>query len=286
MFKDIERFVNWVRRRNPTAYTWKSYTYDLKQFVEIIGDKEPAELTLFDIDEYLTRLADRGFKPNTINRRIATVTSFYRFLAQEQPNLDIPILPCRHTVRAPKKLPRPAAQSDVEALFAVIEDVRDRAIFLLMLRCGLRVSEVAKLNLNDIYFDETPYRILVHGKNSKERSVYLTGQAAVVLKAYLATRPDSACEAVFLTYQELRIGVRGIQKRLQRYCRIAGIHITAHQLRHNFANDLILADVPVTSIQTLMGHAWITTTELYLSANNAKVRQDYVLASDQIEGWL
>jgi site-specific recombinase XerD len=286
MFKDINRFVNWVRRRNPTAYTWKSYTYDLHQFAEIIGDKQPADLTLFDIDDYLIKLADRGLKPNTINRRIAAVTSFYRFLAQEQPELESPVLPYRHTVRAPKKLPRSASQADVEQLFAVIDNVRDQAIFLLMLRCGLRVSEVAKINLKDIYFDEDPHRLLVHGKNSKERPVYLSDQAAVVLKAHLKVRPESESEAVFLTYQEQRIGVRGIQKRIQKYGRLSAVHLTAHQLRHNFANDLVLADVPVTSIQHLMGHAWVATTELYLSANNAKVKQDYHIASQKTGGWL
>lgn len=88
-----------------------------------------------------------------------------------------------------------------------------------------------------------------------------------------------------MTYQEKRIGVRGIQKRLQRYGKRAEVEITAHQLRHNFANNLVLADVPVTSIQHLMGHAWVATTELYLSANNGKVKQDYLLASQQIEVW-
>lgn len=285
MYKDIQRFVNWVRRRNPDAYTWKSYTYDLKQFTEIIGNKALREVTLFDIDRYIATLADRGLKPNSINRRVAAVTSLYRFLAQESPNIESPILPHRHTLRAPKKLPRSAGQDDVERLFAVIEDKRDFAIFLLMLRCGLRVSEVTKLNLNDLYFDEETPRILVHGKNGKERSVYVSDQATEALNSYLVLRPEVDSDAVFLTYQEKRIGVRAIQKRIKRYRDKAGVHITSHQLRHNIANNLILADVPVTSIQHLMGHAWVATTELYLSANNGKVKQDYVVASRQIEVW-
>lgn len=285
MFEEIDRFVNWVRRRNPTAYTWKSYTYDLKQFAEIVGNRDPAELTLFDIDTYLAELSARGLKPNTINRRIAAVTSFYRFLTQERPELESPILPHRHTVRAPRKLPRPATPGDVRRLFEVIKSIRDRAIFTLMLRCGLRVSEVAKLNLRDLYLGETSPRLLVHGKNSKERSVYLSAETNETFKRYVDQRPPAETEAVFLTYQLKRLGIRGIQKRLAAYGRRARVHITAHQLRHTFANDLVVADVPVTSIQHLLGHAWVATTELYLAANHPKVKQDFYAATRRMGVW-
>jgi site-specific recombinase XerD len=168
----------------------------------------------------------------------------------------------------------------VEKLFAVIEDVRDRAIFLLMLRCGLRVSEVARLSLRDLFLEECPPRLRIHGKNDRERSVYLSAEAAAALRRYLDKRPQTLNETVFLTYAQEGIGVRGIQKRLQRYRQAAGIELTAHQLRHNFANNLVLADVPVTSIQKLLGHVWVGTTQNYIAANDSKVKADFLKAAE------
>ena len=118
-----------------------------------------------------------------------------------------------------------------------------------------------------------------------ERSVYLSAQVVAALNAYLAQRPKVLDELVFLTYAEVGIGVRGIQKRLQQYCRAADIELTAHQLRHCFANNLVLADVPVTSIQKLLGHVWIGTTQNYLAANDSKVKADFIKAAEWLESW-
>lgn len=285
MFKEIEQFVNWVRRRNPDAHTWRSYQSDLAQFIDLVGEKSPAEIAIQDIDNFINQQVQKGMKAVTVKRRLAAIASLFQFLADEQPGLVSPVIPHRHTIRIPFKLPRSIPQSEIEAVFSVIDSVRDKAIFMLMLRCGLRVSEVSKLTLKDVYLAESPIRLLVNGKNSRERSVYLSQQATYTLRRYLSERKETTCENIFLTYDRRPLGVRGIQKRLKQYCEIADVQFTPHQLRHNFANDLVLANVPVTSIQKLMGHAWITTTELYLSANNPKVKQDFYSATKEMEGW-
>ena len=154
-----------------------------------------------------------------------------------------------------------------------------------MLRCGLRVSEVARLRLRDLFLAERPPRLRIHGKNDRERSVYLSSEAVKALNRYLDERPKVVNETVFLTYAQEGIGVRGIQKRLQRYRQMAGIELTAHQLRHNFANNLVMADVPVTSIQKLLGHAWVGTTQNYIAANDAKVKADFIKATQWLEAW-
>ena len=285
MFTDIERFVNYLRRRNPGADTAKSYRYHLHKFAEIVGDCDPADVTLHDIDDFIAFQADRGLKSSSINRSLTAITSFYQFLADEQPTLDCPVLHHRHHLRDHERLPRAVPREEIEKLFAVIRDVRDRAIFLLMLRCGLRVSEVANLRLHDIFWQERPPRACIRGKNSKERSVYLSAQVVRALQRYLAERPNVVVELLFLTYAEQGIGVRGIQKRLKRYCRAAGVALTAHQLRHCFANNLVLAEVPVTSIQKLLGHVWVGTTQNYLAANDSKVKADFIKASVWLEDW-
>ena len=285
MFSDIDRFVKWLRRRNPHADTAKSYQYHLRKFTEVVGDCAPTDVTLYDIDDFIAFQAERGLKSSSINRSLTAVTSFYRFLADEDPTLDCPVLRHRHWLRDHQRLPRAVPKEEVEKLFAVIEDLRDKAIFLLMLRSGLRVSEVARLTLRDLFLAESPPRLRIHGKNDRERSVYLSAATALALNAYLEARPKVENDTVFLTYAGAGIGVRGIQKRLQQYRQLAGIELTAHQLRHNFANNLVLADVPVTSIQKLLGHVWVGTTQNYIAANDAKVKADFIKATEWLEAW-
>ncbi len=285
MFNEIDRFVNWMRRRNREADTAKSYRYHLLKFTQIVGDGSPADVTLHDIDTFIEFQADRGLKSCSINRSLTAITSFYRFLGDEDPTLECPVLRHRHWLRDHQRLPRAVSKGEVEKLFAVIDDERDRVIFLLMLRSGLRISEVTKLKLRDLFLDERPPRLHIHGKNSKERAVYLSAETVKALNRYLAQRPKVVNELVFLTYAHEGIGVRGIQKRLQQYRQVAGVELTAHQLRHNFANNLVLADVPVTSIQKLLGHVWVGTTQNYIAANDSKVKADFVKAAEWLEAW-
>lgn len=285
MLVEVERFINWQRRRNAEARTWRDYAYDLRQFVEMVGDKPPGAITFRDIDRFVTEQAACGFKPATINRRLATIASLYTFLLDEDPSLTCPVLARRHGLRQPQRLPRPVPHEDLEKFFAIISDLRDRAMFLLMLRCGLRISEVANLTLADLYLAEEYPRLVARGKGGKERSVYLSPQTERTLRAYLAERPRTACDSVFLSYQLTGLSTTAIHDRLILYREAAGVDLTAHRLRHTFANDLVGVDVPVTTIQKLLGHAWLETTQTYIAANDRQVQADYYAASLKLEGW-
>ena len=133
MLTEVDRFVNWIRRRNPEARTWRDYSYDLKQFVAVVGDQPPRSITFQDVDRFVTSQADQGFKPATINRRLAAITSLYVFLSDEDPTLICPVLWHRHGLREPQRLPRPVQAEILRRFFAVIDDRRDRAMFTLML---------------------------------------------------------------------------------------------------------------------------------------------------------
>ncbi len=286
MLAEIEQFVNWVRRRNPEARTWRDYGYDLRQFAASVGDRAPNQITFQDIDQFIAGQLSQGFKPTTINRRLAAILSLYTFLADDEPALVCPVLPRRHHLREPQHLPRPVQEEDLRQFFTAIDDARDRAMFALMLRCGLRISEVAALRLADLYLSEPNPRLVARGKGAKERSVYLSPQAEHLLRAYLAERPKVASDFVFLSYLEDGLSTTAIHKRLMRYRAQAHIYLTAHRLRHTFANDLLSADVPVTTIQKLMGHRWLETTQIYVSANDRQVQADYFDACRKIEGWV
>ena len=285
MLVEIDRFVNWVRRRNPQARTWRDYKYDLMQFSESVAGQPPNAITYQDIDTFVSQQVARGMAPSTVNRRLAAIVSFYTFLSYDDPTLTCPVLSKRHTLRQPRRLPRPVPPEDLHKFFAAIHHPRDKAMFVLMLRCGLRISEIAGLLLHNLYLHETPPRLTVLGKGSRERSVYLSPQAERALQAYLAERPASDSDVVFLSYLGQGLSTTAIHKRLARYRQTAGVHMTAHQLRHSFATDLVSVDTPVTTIQKLLGHRWLETTQTYILANDPQVQADFHQAVDQLENW-
>ncbi len=285
MLSEIEQFVNWTRRRSPQARTWKDYGYDLHFFMQVVGDRSPKDVTFRDIDRFIAVQSEKGFKPSTINRRLASVISLYGFLVTEDDELVCPVIVRRHHLREQQRLPRPVQEEDLKQFFAVIEDKRDRAMFLLMLRCGLRIGEVASLQLADLFLDEEYPRLVARGKGSKERGVYLSPQAKRCMQEYLAERPSVQSEFVFLSYLEEGLSTTSIHNCLLKYREMAGVRITAHRLRHSFANDMLNADAPITSIQKLMGHRWIESTQTYVRANDRQVCADYYAACAKLEGW-
>ena len=154
-----------------------------------------------------------------------------------------------------------------------------------MLRCGLRVGEVHTLSLSDLYLRPSPNnlpRVRVCGKKNSRRVVYLSHEALIALEVWLAVRPETDSEAVFLNYKGQRLSIRGMQKRLARYCRQAGISITCHQFRHTLGRHLVEANMPVTSIQKLFGHKRLRTTQLYTQISDQKVQADYDAAIAEI----
>ena len=285
MLVEIERFVNWVRRRSPQAHTWQDYRCDLDFFMASVGDRKLGAITFQDIDRFIGEQSEKGFKPATINRRLASIAALYAFLMPEDEDLACPVFPRRHHLREPQRLPRPVQEAELREFFSVIEDARDLAMFTLMLRCGLRIGEVASLQLSNLYLSEDFPRMVVSGKGSRQRAVYLSPQAVRVLQEYLAVRPTAACDEVFLSYQGLGLSTHAIHMRLLHYRQQAGLTLTCHRFRHTFANDLLNADMPVTSIQKLLGHRWIETTQVYVQANDRQVQADYVAASRKLEGW-
>jgi site-specific recombinase XerD len=279
------RFNKWLRRKSPHTTTHIHYTNDLRLFFEWI-DKLPNAVTLRDVDAYIEHCQRRGHAIATVNRRLAAIRSFYHFLAVEAedapPN---PVLPKRHFIRQGRRLPRDVEDADVERLFAVIDSPRDRAMVLLMLRCGLRVGEVRALSLNDLYLRPTPVslpRLWVRGKNGSQRVAYLSHQALAAVEAWLAVRPIVEDQALFLNRFGCRLTVTGIQDRLAHHCRQAGVWITCHQLRHTFARHLVEAGMPVTSIQKLLGHVRLKTTQIYLHISDQTVQADFEAAMIEI----
>ncbi len=237
------------------------------------------------IEDYIDYLHQKRLQPASINLYLAIIRVFYNYIKYEEKiKLTNPVnANCR--LRVPKPLPRALRQEQVDELFDVIQSKRDWAMFRLMLRCGLRVEEVANLTLGDI--DIKQRRIMVvDGKGGKDRVVYISDDAAEGLIAYLKLRSHRRVKKVFLVekgdYKGQPISVRGIQKRMEYYAKKTGLKISCHHLRHTMATQLLNADAQVESIQDLLGHNWITTTERYCKVSNMKVKRDYFNAMGKI----
>ena len=285
MLSEVKQFVNWVRLRNPGARTWKDYTYDLNLFIQVVGDKAVEEIAPQDISQFIEHMSGNGACARTINRRVKTVSALFNYLVSKYRDLPNPVLPKLHQVRLPERLPRPAAQADLELFFSVIKNPRDKAIFTLMLRCGLRIAEVAGLKMDNLFLKEVKPRIQVFGKNSREHSVYLSPQALRILKAHLTLRPKVEDRHVFLSYQLQGLSTTAIHQHLVKYRDLASVKITAHQMRHSFATNLIQEKVPLATVQKLLGHRWIQTTMNYVRVSDPQVQADFYAASARMEGW-
>jgi site-specific recombinase XerD len=237
------------------------------------------------VDRFVNVQVERGYKPSTVNRRLAAVASFYRFLLEEGRQITSPVLARRHYLKEPQRLPRPVNEKDLRKFFNSIVDERDRAMCILMLTAGLRIGEVSALKKADVYLGEAPSRMIIRGKGSQERTVYLSSEAERILNLWLEKRPKTRCEYVFVTYDLKKISTTSINNCVSRIKNRSGAKLTAHMLRHTFADRLLSAGMPITSIQKLMGHRFVETTQLYAAANDKQVENDFYQASDKLEGW-
>lgn len=282
--ESILRYRQYLKRRNLAPHTVKNYLHRLRQFA--IWAAVPMEsVTIQDVKEYIDVLLDKNLSAQTINAHIIAIRSYYNFLENEMKiSLPNPAVK-RLALRLPKPLPLHLRDSDVEGLLKVIKKARDKALFMLMLRCGLRVEEVAQLTLGAIDYQHN--QIMVSsGKGAKGRVVYISNDAAEALAAYLQERPITRVQQVFLVekgrYRGAPISVRGIQKRIEYYSKKSGIEVSCHRLRHTMATQLLNADADLVTIQDLLGHNKIETTQRYSRLSNLKAQRDYYKAMDTI----
>lgn len=280
----IINYRRYLKRRNLSPFTVRNYLNSLKQFMAWL--KIPLEqVTHQEVSSYIEVLHERRKHPKTINCQLNSIRSFYAFLHYEE------VLAIRNPVRKgcslrlPKPLPRYLTDEEVEKLFAQIKSRRDRAMFMLMLRCGLRVAEVAALTSDSI--EQKRRKLFIqNGKGGKDRVVYLSSDAFKALREYLKVRPASTNRLVFLSekggYRGKPISVRGIQKRIEYYRRKAGIAASCHHLRHTMATQMLNVDADLATIQDLLGHSRITTTQRYCKVSNVKVERDYNKAMELV----
>ena len=283
--------------RNLSEHTLRNYESDMVQFYDYIAplDKndERREVPIRSIDnltirEYMATLYEKKKKKSSIHRKVATLRTFFRFLCREEILDNNPAM-LVSSPRVDRKLPN---HLSIEQMVRFIEapetesvlGKRDRAILELLYASGLRVSELVGLNLLDIDFNNQTLR--VKGKGRKERMVPFGNHAKAALEIYLGVRGELLIEAdpddrdplaVFMNYQGTRITTRSVGRMLDKYCKeCADIpHVSPHALRHSFATHLLDAGADLRTIQELLGHVRLSTTQQYTHVSTDRLMEVY-----------
>jgi|SRR5581483_8190143 len=275
----IELFLAELRRENASSHTVRNYASDLEQFrayFAIRGREEPKVEALdpLAIREWLGHLYAEKLTAVSMRRKLAALRSLFKFLVREG-MVEKNVARIVRTPKAPKTLPSVMTAEQTNALVDGIPGAADRferpypardlAIFELLYGCGLRISELAGLNLDDFDFHERWIR--VRGKGKKERQVPYAGKASAALERYLELRqPASASDpAVFLNHRGTRLTDRGARGIVKFYARMVNgdSSIHPHSLRHAYATHLLSDGADLRAIQELLGHARLSTTQKY-----------------------
>lgn len=282
MLDVVAAFAADLARRFPGTSTAVHYVSDIRIFLHWF-DGPATHTQRTDVDRFIIWQQTLGRARATINRRLVALRMWFEFLADRahaegrMPSTN-PVHPRRHYLRPADPLPRDLPDAQVRRLLAAISSPRDRALVLLMLRAGLRVSEVQCLHVEECVFAQHARqrsRLRVQGKGRRERMVYLATDAEAALLDWLAVRPATAGPRVFTNRWGQPITVTGIQLQVAAYGRRVGLRVSCHQLRHTFARQLIEVGTPVTTVQRLLGHRSLRSTQRYLSLADPIVHRDY-----------
>lgn len=270
----VDRFIHHLRHeRRVSPHTSKNYRRDLNTLLAFCEERSLThwrELDAHRVREFVARQHRRGSGPRSIQRALSAIRSFYHYLLREgevahNPAADIP------APKAPRKLPHTLDVDQVAGLLEIRGDDpltrRDRAMMELIYSSGLRLAELVSLNLGDIDLADATLRVT--GKGNKTRILPVGRQARAALRAWLQSRaefsPADDEMALFLSRRGTRLSARSFQERLKHWARKQGTagKVHPHMLRHSFASHLLESSGDLRAVQELLGHADISTTQVY-----------------------
>ena len=285
----LARFERELGARGLSAHTLRAYHGDLGELAEwaSLRGTAPGQLVYRDLREYAAALSERGLARSSVARKLAAIRAFGDHLVKTGGAAQnaAELLP---SPKRASRLPRVLSPDDVARLLDRVPAtdplaVRDRAMLELAYACGLRAEEVCGLDRGDVSFESETLR--VHGKGRKEREVPIGEPAQAALARYLdrarhvlAERPDE--EALFLSRRGRRLHPSDVRRRLERWVREAAIAggVSPHVLRHSFATHLLEGGANLRSIQELLGHSSVSTTQIYTRVEPGRLRREYARA--------
>jgi integrase/recombinase XerD len=292
LHSSAEEFLSHLAvERGASRNTLSAYRRDLRAYESVLRSRsvtDPSQASAEDVVAFVGTLQARGLAPASVERAVAAIKSFHRFcvregLASEHPASRIPL------PKSPQRLPDVVSIDDMEKVLSQPfpdgpTGYRDRAILETLYGCGLRVSELVGLNRTDVSFAEGVLR--VRGKGEKERIVPLAGEAARALDEYLRSgRPhlksnrstraaDSA--AVFANVRGGRLTRQAVFEMVRKYGGRVGVELHPHTLRHSFATHLLEGGADLRSLQEMLGHADISTTQIYTHVELSHLKEEYL----------
>ncbi len=287
----IARFLQYLKvERNSSTYTIKSYREDLEAltayFCERYGQPPaPEEIATLDLRGYLSGLHEQGLAKATIARRLASMRSFFRFGQREGWSKTNPAKPLRNP-RKSRSLPHFLSSDELGRLLEAPPanetlGLRDRAILEVLYSAGLRVSELVGLNEGDI--DLAAGIVRVRGKGKRERLSPIGSFAGQAVKKWLRVRrvsprePEGRNAPLFVNRSGRRLTTRSVGRMLEKYLALTGLdrRTTPHTLRHSFATHLLDGGADIRSVQELLGHKSLVTTQIYTHVSTANLRAAY-----------
>ena len=277
--------------RGSSRLTLKSYEADLEDYAFFLAERgvsEVGHVSRGDVSAYAQDLLGRGYAPASVERHMSAVKGFHRFLVREELLSFDPagtvLLP-----KVPERLPDVLSAEEVDRLILQVQgdrpaDVRDRAVLEVLYGCGLRVSELVGLNVSDVFLGEGLLRVV--GKGSRERIVPVGGCAERALRHYLgqpraelSLKGSAASPAVFLNVRGGRLSrqsVHSLVRKAGEGMGLEGLH--PHTLRHSFATHLLEGGADLRTIQEMLGHSDVSTTQIYTHVSRAHMREEYLHA--------
>lgn len=282
MEKYIEKFMRYLEiEKNYSSHTITNYKLDLEGFKKFVEGTDIEKVDYLALRKYLAVLKEKNLGSRTVSRRLSSLRSFFKFLTRENYIKSNPML-MLSSPKLEKHLPSFMTEDEVNKLigsaFSKDKDdllgLRDRAILEAFYSSGLRISELVGLNSEDIDFISGIVK--VRGKGKKERIVPMGDTALLAIRKYLDKRKKQA-EAIFLNNNGKRITSRGVHFVLVKYLKNSGIKpgVSAHTFRHSFATHLLNRGADLRTVQELLGHANLSTTQIYTHLTTEKLKSVY-----------
>lgn len=287
----VARFLQYLRvERNASPLTIKSYREDLEALSGFLSERHgtavsPGEITTLDLRGYVASITEQNYAKTTVARRLASMRSFFRFGQREGWTTANPAKPLRNP-RKSRALPHFLSSSELERLLSAPPadkpmGLRDRAILEVLYSAGLRVSELVGLNDGDV--DLKSGIVRVRGKGKKERLAPVGSYAIKALRLWLRVRrvsgkePAGLLTPVFVNKSGRRLTTRSVGRLLEKHLAAAGLdrRTTPHTLRHSFATHLLDSGADIRSVQELLGHKSLVTTQIYTHLSTANLRAVY-----------
>jgi site-specific recombinase XerD len=283
----VEHYLRHKYRRNCKANTLRQAAISLEQFLSFFakrGNTVLEQLSREDIEAFVETLQDRGLKPATVNTRLRSVYAFVRYLILEYKGFDWGLMERKVKLKLPDRLPRAFDPQHLDQLLGAIDDCRDRALILLLLRTGMRIGELLNCKLEDIDLNEQKILIYQSDKTCVGRAVYYSADAQQALLGWLRVR-DPLKQYVFYGQKDKPLCYEAARAIFQRCLQKADLQYsgyTLHCLRHSFATSLLNAKMPLECLRVLLGHSNLEITRRYARLSNKTREEEYFAAMDRI----